>query len=135
MGLVYLKTGKPKYAEHHFRRAAEINPTNAVLLCCIGMVSLHCIDYGSSAETRFGQVLEQSEDTVQALSYFEQACRYAPDSPMVSFKRIRLLVRLQRIEVSRSTWITASGEMGLKHRATPAGSHRRSGTSFSRGAR
>ena len=40
MGLVYLKTGKPKYAEHHFRRAAEINPTNAVLLCCIGMVSL-----------------------------------------------------------------------------------------------
>jgi Flp pilus assembly protein TadD len=39
MGLVYLKTGKPRYAEHHFRRAAEINPTNAVLLCCIGMVS------------------------------------------------------------------------------------------------
>lgn len=38
MGLVYLKTGKLKYAEHHFRRAAEINPTNAVLLCCIGMV-------------------------------------------------------------------------------------------------
>ena len=40
MGLVYLKTGKPKYAEHHFRRAAEINPTNAVLLTCIGMASL-----------------------------------------------------------------------------------------------
>lgn len=39
MGLVYLKTGKPAYAEHHFRRAAEINPSNAVLLCCIGMVS------------------------------------------------------------------------------------------------
>lgn len=38
MGLVYLKTGKAKYAEHHFRRATEINPTNPVLLCCIGMV-------------------------------------------------------------------------------------------------
>jgi anaphase-promoting complex subunit 3 len=39
MGLVYLKTGKTKYSEHHFRRAAEINPTSPVLLCCIGMVS------------------------------------------------------------------------------------------------
>jgi hypothetical protein len=38
MGLVYLKQGKPKHAEHHFRRAAEINPSNAVLLCCIGAV-------------------------------------------------------------------------------------------------
>lgn len=47
MGLVYLKTGKPRYAEHHFRRAAEINPTNAVLLCCIGMVSAHYSTYPS----------------------------------------------------------------------------------------
>lgn len=43
MGLVYLKTGKAKYAEHHFRRAAEINPTSPVLLCCIGMVSFVAI--------------------------------------------------------------------------------------------
>jgi anaphase-promoting complex subunit 3 len=41
MGLVYLKTGKAQYAEHHFRRAAAMNPTNAVLLCCIGMVRSH----------------------------------------------------------------------------------------------
>ena len=40
MGLVYLKMDKHEYAEHHFRRAAEINPSNAVLLCCIGMVSV-----------------------------------------------------------------------------------------------
>lgn len=39
MGLVYLKTDRPRYAEHHFRRAVEINPTNPVLLCCVGMVS------------------------------------------------------------------------------------------------
>jgi hypothetical protein len=38
MGLTYLKMGKLNYAEHHFRRATEINPTNAVLLSCIGMV-------------------------------------------------------------------------------------------------
>ncbi|ORX36601.1 hypothetical protein BD324DRAFT_455377 [Kockovaella imperatae] len=80
MGLVYLKTGKPKYAEHHFRRAAEINPTNAVLLTCIGMV------------------LEQNDDTMQALSFYDQACKYAPDSPMVAYKRVRVLVALQRID-------------------------------------
>ncbi|RSH87314.1 anaphase-promoting complex subunit cdc27 [Saitozyma podzolica] len=80
MGLVYLKTGKPRYAEHHFRRAAEINPTNAVLLCCIGMV------------------LEQTDDVVGALAAYEEACKYAPESPMVLFKRIRMLVALQRID-------------------------------------
>ncbi|WWD17246.1 hypothetical protein CI109_101684 [Kwoniella shandongensis] len=80
MGLVYLKTGKHKYAEHHFRRAVEINPTNAVLLCCVGMV------------------LEQSDDIVQAIRYYERAVAYAPDSPMVHFKRIRALVALQRFD-------------------------------------
>ena len=48
------------------------------------------------------KVLEQLEDNVQALKFYEQACRLAPTSPMVSFKRIRLLVRLQRIEVRRN---------------------------------
>ncbi len=38
MGLVYMKQGKLRHAEHHFRRASEINPTNPVLLCCIGQV-------------------------------------------------------------------------------------------------
>ncbi|KAK8864454.1 hypothetical protein IAR55_001703 [Kwoniella newhampshirensis] len=80
MGLVYLKTGKHKYAEHHFRRAVEINPTNAVLLCCVGMV------------------LEQSDDIVQAIRYYERAVLFAPDSPMVHFKRIRALVALQRFD-------------------------------------
>ncbi|EIW70360.1 hypothetical protein TREMEDRAFT_28684 [Tremella mesenterica DSM 1558] len=82
MGLVYLKTGKPKHAEHHFRRAAELNPTNAVLLCCIGMV------------------LEQMDNVIQALEYYDKAVRFSPNSPMVVFKRIRALVSLGRIEES-----------------------------------
>ncbi|WVF71504.1 hypothetical protein IAT40_006310 [Kwoniella sp. CBS 6097] len=80
MGLVYMKTGKTRYAEHHFRRAVEINPTNAVLLCCVGMV------------------LEQSEDIVQAIHFYERAVAYSPNSPMVQFKRIRVLVALQRFD-------------------------------------
>ena len=81
MGLVYLRTGKPRYAEHHFRRAAEINPTSSVLLCCIGMV------------------LEQTDDVVQALAFYDQACKFAPESSMPAYRRIRVLVALQRIEV------------------------------------
>lgn len=41
MGLVYLKQGKLRHAEHHFRRASEINPTNPVLLCCLAQVRSH----------------------------------------------------------------------------------------------
>lgn len=100
MGLVYLKTGKPAYAEHHFRRAAEINPTNAVLLCCIGTVSHLIISDECFGTGTNHQVLEQSDDVVRALTYYEQACKYAPESPMVHFKRIRMLVALQKIDVS-----------------------------------
>jgi hypothetical protein len=39
MGVVYAKTGKLRHADHHYRRAADINPTNAVLLSSIGSVS------------------------------------------------------------------------------------------------
>jgi anaphase-promoting complex subunit 3 len=40
LGVVYAKTGKLRHADHHYRRAADINPTNAVLLSSIGSVSL-----------------------------------------------------------------------------------------------
>ncbi|KAJ5228834.1 hypothetical protein N7489_009542 [Penicillium chrysogenum] len=38
LGTVYDKMGKLDFAEQHFRNAASINPTNAVLICCIGLV-------------------------------------------------------------------------------------------------
>lgn len=36
--MIYSKVGKSELAEYHFKRAADINPSNAVLICCIGMV-------------------------------------------------------------------------------------------------
>jgi anaphase-promoting complex subunit 3 len=45
-------------------------------------------------------VLEQSDDVVQALTFYDHACKFAPDSAMVAYKRIRVLVALQRIDVS-----------------------------------
>lgn len=37
---------------------------------------------------------------MQALTFYDHACKFAPDSAMVAYKRIRVLVALQRIDVS-----------------------------------
>ena len=84
MGLVYLKTGKLQYAEHHFRRARAINPTNPVLLACMG------------------SVLEQQGELEEAYKCYDEACTYEPDSVMIRFKAIRALVSMNQIDVSPS---------------------------------
>lgn len=38
LGNVYMQTGKFRLAEYHFRKASQINPTNATLVCCVGSV-------------------------------------------------------------------------------------------------
>lgn len=40
LGKVYEKLGKADFAEKHYRAAAEINPTNVILLCNVGVVSV-----------------------------------------------------------------------------------------------
>ena len=40
LGRVYQKMGKMRFAEYHFQRALEINPSNVVLYCCVGTVSM-----------------------------------------------------------------------------------------------
>jgi len=40
------------------------------------------------------------DDVVSALSFYDQACRFAPDSLMPAYRRIRTLVTLQRLDVS-----------------------------------
>ena len=43
LGIIYQKLGKFDLAEEYFRTASKINPTNAVLIGCVGMVCIHCI--------------------------------------------------------------------------------------------
>lgn len=43
LGRLYQKMGKMRYAEYHYRRAVEINPSNVILLCCVGGVSYNRI--------------------------------------------------------------------------------------------
>ena len=40
LGTCYLRMSKLRLAEYHYRKAVEIHPNNAVLLGCVGMVSV-----------------------------------------------------------------------------------------------
>lgn len=71
LGKVYEKMGKFDIAESHFRSAALINPTNAVLIVCIGVVSGPYHEFPSCSETLCSPLLvigtgENEEDTASA---------------------------------------------------------------------
>lgn len=80
LGNVYMKTGKFRMAEYHFRKAVEINPSNAMLVCCVGTV------------------LEKLDRKKEALEMYERACLLAPTSPAVRFKRVRMLMELRHFD-------------------------------------
>ncbi|ETI19355.1 hypothetical protein G647_09187 [Cladophialophora carrionii CBS 160.54] len=78
LGKVYEKMGKWNIAEQHYRTAAKINPTNAVLICCIGLV------------------LEKQKHPEDALLMYSRACSLAPQSALSRFKKARCLMSLGR---------------------------------------
>lgn len=78
LGKVYEKMGKWSVAEQHYRTAAKINPTNAVLICCIGVV------------------LERLKNPVQALAMYTRACSLSPGSALSRFKKARCLMMLNK---------------------------------------
>lgn len=41
LGTCYLRMSKIRLAEYHYRKAAEVHPSNAVLLGCLGMVRIN----------------------------------------------------------------------------------------------
>jgi anaphase-promoting complex subunit 3 len=80
LGTVYDKMGKLDFAEQHFRNAATINPTNAVLICCIGLV------------------LEKMDNPKNALVHYERACSLAPHSVLARFRKARVLMKMQEFK-------------------------------------
>lgn len=85
LGNVYLKTGKTTLAEYHFRKALDLNQANATLACCVGAV------------------LEKLGRRSEALAMYDEARLAAPESSLVRFKRVRLLIKMHRHEVSISS--------------------------------
>ncbi|KAI9370569.1 protein bima [Aspergillus egyptiacus] len=77
LATVYDKMGKLDAAEQHFRNAAKVNPSNAVLICCIGLV------------------LEKKNNPKAALVQYNRACSLAPHSVLARFRKARALMKLQ----------------------------------------
>ncbi|KAI9038042.1 anaphase promoting complex subunit bimA [Aspergillus affinis] len=80
LATVYDKMGKLDFAEQHFRNAATINPTNAVLICCIGLV------------------LEKMNNPRGALTQYGRACLLAPHSVLARFRKARVCMKLHELK-------------------------------------
>lgn len=82
LGTVYDKMGKLDFAEQHFRNAASINPTNAVLICCVGLVQ------------------EKMNNPKASLIQYSRACSLAPHSVLARFRKARVLMKLQELKLA-----------------------------------
>ncbi|KAI1378335.1 putative 20S cyclosome subunit [Hypoxylon crocopeplum] len=80
IGRVHEKLGNYDKAYTHFHSASVINPTNAVLICCIG------------------HVLEKQRRPVQALQFFTKATELAPQAAQSRYKKARALLALNRLD-------------------------------------
>lgn len=80
LGKVFEKQGKYAFAEQHFRTAASINPTNAVLVCCLGAV------------------LEKLKNPKAALIQYNRACELSEKSSLCRFKKAKVLMTLHEFE-------------------------------------
>ena len=82
LGTVYDRMGKLEFAEQHFRNAAGINPTNSVLICCIGLL------------------LEKMNNPTAALAQYGRACSLAPHSVLARFRKARALMKLRELRLA-----------------------------------
>jgi anaphase-promoting complex subunit 3 len=82
VGRVFEKLGNYDKASKHFEVASLINPTNAVLICCIGTV------------------LEKQKQPRAALTYFTKATDLAPRSALTRFKKARALMALGEMQLA-----------------------------------
>ncbi|EMS45084.1 Cell division cycle protein 27-like protein B [Triticum urartu] len=80
LGVVYLRQEKFEFAEHHFRRAFQINPRSSVLMCYLGM-ALHA--------------LKRDED---ALEMMEKAIFSDKKNPLPKYQKALILVGLQKYQ-------------------------------------
>ncbi|KAL5199684.1 hypothetical protein ABZP36_020887 [Zizania latifolia] len=78
LGVVYLRQEKFEFAEHHFRRAFQINPCSSVLMCYLGM-ALHA--------------LKRNEDALQMM---DKAIFADKKNPLPKYQKALILLGLQK---------------------------------------
>ncbi|KAH7349878.1 hypothetical protein B0T11DRAFT_135420 [Plectosphaerella cucumerina] len=83
IGKVHQKLGNYEKAKIHFQTASMINPTNAVLICCIG------------------DVLEKQKHVGLALQAFTKATELAPRAAQTRYKKARALLAVGQLDAAQ----------------------------------
>ncbi|KAL5624836.1 hypothetical protein BROUX41_004896 [Berkeleyomyces rouxiae] len=83
IGQVYRKLGNFERAFMHYQIAANINPSNPVLLCAIGTA------------------LEKQKNPAEALRYYSKATELFPKATDTRYKKARALMTLGEMEAAR----------------------------------
>ena len=76
------RMGKLEDAERHYRIAAQINPSNATLMVCIGVI------------------FEKLRKKPNALDCYSRALELAPQSALARFKKARVLMHMREFELA-----------------------------------
>ena len=76
------RMGKLEDAERHYRIAAQINPSNATLMVCIGVI------------------FEKLRKKPNALDCYSRALELAPQSALARFKKSRVLMHMREFELA-----------------------------------
>jgi anaphase-promoting complex subunit 3 len=76
------RMGKLEDAERHYRIAAQLNPSNATLMVCIGVI------------------FEKLRKKPNALDCYSRALELAPHSALARFKKSRVLMHMRQFELA-----------------------------------
>jgi anaphase-promoting complex subunit 3 len=76
------RMGKLEDAERHYRIAAQLNPSNATLMVCIGVI------------------FEKLRKKPNALDCYSRALELAPQSALARFKKSRVLMHMRQFELA-----------------------------------
>ncbi|KAF9792339.1 hypothetical protein BJ322DRAFT_1206970 [Thelephora terrestris] len=82
LGTCYLRMNKVRMAEYHYRKAAEIHPTNAILIGCIGLTK------------------ERAGDNETAIQLYGKAIEYCPENALVRYRRGKLLIGMRQYKLA-----------------------------------
>jgi anaphase-promoting complex subunit 3 len=92
---------KVRMAEYHYRKAAEIHPTNAILIGCIGLVSQSSWLGRPLFFTPY-KTKERAGDNETAVQLYGKAIEHCPENALVRYRRGKLLIGMRRYKVGRS---------------------------------
>lgn len=100
LGTCYLRMNKVRTAEYHYRKAAEIHPTNAILIGCIGLVShshcFFCLQFFTLQKTK-----ERVGENETAVQLYGKAIEYCPENALVRYRRGKLLIGMREYKVRK----------------------------------